>query len=171
MRSFFSDEDEIDLWKGVAAGVAGGVLASLIMEQFQGLWTKTAQTLRPKPASRAKPTTVKAADALSEKITGHKIPKENQELAGEAVHYAMGATSGAIYGLVSEVTPLATVGDGLAFGATVFVLADEVSLPLLGLSKPPQKIPILTHVYAFASHLVYGWTAELVRRAVRKALY
>jgi hypothetical protein len=41
---------------------------------------------------------------------------------------------------------------------------------VLGLSKPPIKYPVSTHVYALASHLVYGLTAELVRRNLRKAL-
>lgn len=165
-----NDADEIDLLKGAAAGVVGGLLASLMMEQFQALWMKSAKSFGGRKSGRSKPTTVKVADLVSKKITGHRIPRGKQELAGEAVHYAMGATSGAVYGLVSELTPLATFGDGLVFGSAVFVLADEVSLPLLGLSKSPGKIPWLTHVYAFASHLVYGWTTELVRRAVRKAM-
>jgi len=43
-------------------------------------------------------------------------------------------------------------------------------LPLLGLSKGPTEYPLSIHVYALASHFVYGLTAEAVRRAVRNAL-
>ena len=50
------------------------------------------------------------------------------------------------------------------------VLADELAVPAAGLSKPPKEIPLTTHVYALASHLVYGWITETVRRAVRRAL-
>jgi hypothetical protein len=49
-------------------------------------------------------------------------------------------------------------------------LADELAVPRAGLSKPPKEIPLTTHVYALASHLVYGWITETVRRAVRRAL-
>jgi hypothetical protein len=38
------------------------------------------------------------------------LPKKRKEFGGEAVHYAMGMTSGAIYGALAEVTPLATAG-------------------------------------------------------------
>ncbi|MEP6937518.1 MAG: DUF1440 domain-containing protein [Chthoniobacterales bacterium] len=170
-----SKSSEVDLFKGLVAGVAGGLLASLVMEQFQALWTKVGKKVqeaegeKPRP-SRAKATTVKAADAISKKITGHKVPKDKQTLAGEAVHYAMGTTSAAIYGTLAEFAPLVTVGEGLAFGTAVWLVADEASLPALGLSKPPPKIPLSTHVYSFASHLVYGAVTEVVRRAVREQL-
>ena len=41
---------------------------------------------------------------------------------------------------------------------------------VLGLSKPPTEVPVSKHVYALASHFVYGLTTDLVRRAVRSAL-
>jgi len=166
---------EADPFKGLAAGVAGGLLASLVMEQFQALWTKVSEKVQEaegvKPRrSQAKPTTVKAADVISKRVLGHKLPKDKQKLAGEAVHYAMGTTSAAIYGTLAEFAPVVTVGEGLAFGTAVWLVADEASLPALGLSKAPTKIPLSTHVYAFASHLVYGAVAEAVRRTVRSVL-
>jgi putative membrane protein len=63
-----------------------------------------------------------------------------------------------------------TSGAGLPFGAAFWLLADEVSVPLLGLSKGPTEYPVSTHVYALASHLVYGVTAEMSRRALRQVL-
>ena len=59
---------------------------------------------------------------------------------------------------------------GLPFGAAFWLLADETAVPLLGLSKGPTEYPLSTYAYALASHLVYGLTAEAVRRAVRGAL-
>ena len=49
-------------------------------------------------------------------------------------------------------------------------LADEVTVPLLGLSKSPTQYSISKHAYALASHCVYGLTIEVVRRAVRNAM-
>jgi uncharacterized membrane protein YagU involved in acid resistance len=51
-----------------------------------------------------------------------------------------------------------------------WLVADEVTVPLLGLSKGPSQYPLSTHLYAFASHLVYGMTAEYSRRALRQVL-
>ena len=38
-------QDDPDVLKGLVAGIAGGLLASLVMEQFQTLWTKAADAI------------------------------------------------------------------------------------------------------------------------------
>jgi len=82
----------------------------------------------------------------------------------------MGGTSGAIYGMAAELTPIATAGEGLAFGTTVWIAADNAVVPLLGLAKPPVQTPFSTHIYALSSHIIYGLVTETVRRAVRGVL-
>jgi hypothetical protein len=47
---------------------------------------------------------------------------------------------------------------------------DEGAVALLGLSKGPTQYPLSTHVYALASHFVYGVTTEVVRRALRRTI-
>ena len=170
-----SRTQEPDFAKGLFAGIAAGLLASFLMEQFQALWSKAARELNPtkgaeKSGAQEEPATVKVAQAVSEGLTHKKIPASKKAFAGEAVHYTMGAASGAIYGVVAELTPLATVADGMAFGASVWLTADNAVLPSLGFAKPPTQTPASTHVYALASHLVYGFVTEAVRRAFRRAL-
>lgn len=168
-----------NLWKGLAAGVIGGLAASFVMEQFQALWTKLAEGDKQKQngqqqasssSEEEEPANEKAAEAISESVFHHDLTKPEKKTAGEAVHYAMGATSGAIYGAMAEVIPEVAVGEGLPFGAAVWLLADDVVVPALGLSKPPTAYPASRHIYALASHLVYGLTTDLVRRGVRAVL-
>lgn len=182
-----------NITKGLAAGVAGGLVASLVMNQFQAIWGKLiegesrshgAQSLQQglpdhgisrelqkrgsdDPDDNA---AVRAGNAVAELVFDHKLTKPEKEMAGAIAHYAMGVTSGAIYGAVAELVPQTTVGEGLPFGAAVWAIADEAVVPALGLSKPANEYPLSTHVYAFASHLVYGLTTEIVRRNVRRAL-
>jgi hypothetical protein len=169
-----TDYGEIDLMKGLLAGVAGGLLASFLMEQFQAAWSAAAAAMRSSEKKhggrKPDPATVKAANLITEKVSGHKIPSEYKPIAGEAVHYGMGATSAAAYGVLAEMAPMVTLGDGVVFGTGVWLLADEVAVPAAGLSKPAREIPLTIHLYALASHLVYGWITETVRRAVRRAL-
>ncbi len=113
---------------------------------------------------------VRAASIVSEDVFGRRLMERDKEGAGAVAHYAMGVTSGAIYGVAAEMLPAATAGAGLPFGAAVWMIADEFVVPALGLSKPPTEYPPSTHAYALASHLVYGLTTEMVRRAVRRAL-
>ena len=168
-----TDYGETDILKGLLAGMAAGLLASFLMEQFQAAWSAAAPAMPPskkRGGRKPDPATVKAANVISEKITGRKVPKDYKPMAGEAVHYGMGASSAAIYGVLAEVAPIVTLGDGVGFGTGVWLLADEIAVPAAGLSKPAREIPLTTHVYALASHLVYGWITETVRRALRRVL-
>ncbi len=79
----------------------------------------------------------------------------------------MGATSGLIYGIASEIAPVSTFSFGLPFGAAVWLVADDILVPALGLAKPATEYPLSTHAYALSSHLVYGLTTDIVRRMVR----
>jgi putative membrane protein len=113
---------------------------------------------------------VRTGNAVSEFVFDHHLTKSEKEKGGAVAHYAMGVTSGAIYGAMAEVMPLATVCEGTGFGTAVWVIADEGLVPALGLSRETSEYPASVHVYSLASHLVYGLTTELVRHAVRKAL-
>jgi hypothetical protein len=181
-------DHDLSIWKGMVAGLAGGLLASWTMNQFQAAWTRIAegtekshgaQSMQPTQGSQGEQAqdtgeqddaTVETAKAISENVFGHELQESEKEPAGAAVHYAFGTLSGGLYGALAEVTPQVTTAAGLPFGAGVWLLADEVSVPLLGLSKGPAAYPASTHVYSLASHLVYGLTAELSRRAVRHVL-
>jgi putative membrane protein len=86
------------------------------------------------------------------------------------MHYVMGIGTGTLYGALSECTLEVTAGGGLLWGGAVWLLGDEATVPALGLSKSLAAYPASSHLYALASHLVYGMTAELVRRIVRRVL-
>ena len=161
-----------DVFKGAIAGLVGGLVASFVMSEFQALVTMLTEAEEKQKTKKKKeePATVKAAKQISEGVFGHNLTKNEKEPAGEAIHYAMGASSGLIYGVASEIAPITTVGLGMPFGTAVWLIADDVVVPALGLSKSPNAYPLSTHAYALSSHLVYGLTTDLVRRAVRKIL-
>ena len=177
-----------DVLKGLVAGLAGGLIASWTMNQFQAAWTRLAegaekshgaQSMQPTEGSKgnqgsdtAEPddATVETAKVISRNVFGHELKEHEKEPAGAVVHYAFGAVTGGFYGALAEVSPQVTMGAGLPFGAAFWLIADEVTVPLLGLSKGPTEYPVSTHAYSLASHLVYGVTAELSRRALRQVL-
>lgn len=188
-----NEAPEGDVWKGLAAGVVGGLVASVVMNGFQALLSRQfageershgAQSLqqgtprqgvgrelqaegKDEPEDDA---TERLANAISVAVFDHELTEQEKELAGTALHYAMGTTSGALYGAVAEVVPQATAGAGLPYGLAVWLVADEGIVPAAGLSKSPAEYPLWIHAYSLSSHLVFGLTTELVRRAVRKAL-
>jgi hypothetical protein len=180
--------DDQNILKGVVAGVAGGLLASWAMNQFQAAWTRAAggndkphgaQSMQPSEGSSGDQSqdakeqddaTVKTAKVISRNVFGHELQESEKRSAGAAVHYAFGTATGGLYGALAEISPQVTSAVGLPFGAAFWLLADEISVPALGLSKGPSEYPVSTHAYALASHLVYGVTTELSRRALRQVL-
>jgi putative membrane protein len=180
--------------KGMMAGAVGGLVASWVMNQFQALWSRMAYGVeRPHGAQSLQPgsprhgvardlqergrdresddAAVRTAVVVSDRLLGLELAeREKKEMAGAVVHYAFGVATGGLYGAIAELKPATTAGAGLPFGAAVWLIADEIIVPALGLSKPPTEYPPSTHVYSIASHLVYGLTTEIVRREVRRAL-
>jgi hypothetical protein len=113
--------------------------------------------------------TVKAAVAVAE-AAGTELNEEEKRAGGNAMHYAFGIVTGALYGATVEKWPAARAGTGMVFGAAVWVAADEVAVPAFGLSKPPRAYPARVHAMALGSHLIYGLVTELTRRALRRGL-
>lgn len=169
-----------DVLRGLAAGLIGGLVASWTMNQFQTLTSKLMKEMEKSRGGQKKKeeqdkkegddATVKAASAISEGIFDHKLTKSEKKVAGPAVHFALGTITGGFYGVAAELAPIISVGAGLPFGAVFWLAADEAAVPALGLSKPPTEYPLSAHASALASHLVYGLTTDIVRRAVRRAL-
>ncbi len=170
--SNFKPNDEKNLFKGIVAGAIGGLVASFVMTQYQNATAKFAETESDKKSNQkeSEPATVRAAEAVSEKLFDHQLEKSEKEPAGEAMHYLMGGISGAIYGATAELTGAASFAEGLPFGSAVWAIADDVVVPALGLSKPATQYSLATHAYALSSHWVYGLVTEIVRKQIRKAL-
>ena len=167
-----------NIWQGMLVGLIAGLVASWTMDRFQDVWIAVSppddQKKKENEADASEEgeasqddATVKAASAISAGLFEHKLTKAEKKIAGPAVHYAVGATSGIVYGIASEFLPEVTVGFGLPYGAAFWLVVDEGAVPLLRLSKPPTDYPASTHIYALASHLVFGATAEGVRRLLR----
>jgi putative membrane protein len=162
------------VWKGMLAGLAGGLAASWTMNRFQAGLSKLpvhqnggASDSRQVQGDDA---TVKAASAVSETLTHHKLAPDEKRMAGPVGHYVFGSTIGALYGAAAEIAPATAKAWGLPFGAAVWVGADEIGVPAARLSEPPNRIPASTHASALAAHLVYGATTDGVRRLVRAML-
>jgi hypothetical protein len=167
--------------RGLLAGAAAGLFAAWAMNHFQGLWSKVSEKLQhandeqqnqqqqqPKSSGESEDATMKAAAKIASLFFGRELSREEKKKAGLVVHYAFGAFSGAMYGLVSEYLPVARLGFGTAFGTALFLIADELSVPALGLSKSPGEYPLSSHLYGLASHFVYGVSTEAMRSGIRR---
>ncbi len=171
-----------ELWKGLVAGTAAGLVGTLAMTQFQNLWSKASEKLKANgnqqsssngSAQESEDATMKVAGNAAE-ATGHHLSHEEKKKAGLFVHYGFGTGMGTLYGTIVELGPRElrrhALLSGIGFGGMLFAGADEIATPALGLSGKPSETPASSHAYALASHIVYGLTAGAVCKAVRAAL-
>lgn len=153
-----------ELWKGIAAGLAGGLAGSWAMGVFHQMVSNRSGQ------GREEDSTVKAASAVSESVLRHRLTDGEKKWAGPAVHYAFGAVMGGIYGGLAERIPGAHPALGAPFGAAVYGGAHAGAVPALGLSKPLTRSSVREEAPEFAAHLVYGLTVGVVSRIARAAI-
>jgi hypothetical protein len=156
----FRKKREDKVWLSAVAGALGGLLGSWTMNQFQAGMVKLQ---KPQPKPQGEPATVKVAEGISQATMGHHLTPREKKQAEPLVHYGVGTLVGAVYGAMAAKVPVTKAGSGTVYGAAVWLVADEIGVPMAGLSKPPQQVPVEKHLEALASHLVYGLTVEGVR--------
>ena len=168
---------------GAAAGALGGAAASWAMVAFNHAIGGTENEPHPHDHRRQQaspndtdatisdePASMQVASAAARMATGRPLDEREKEIGGSLVHYMFGAAMGALYGAAAEYRRDTTALAGLPFGTGVWIAADEVGLPLLGLARKPTDYPLPRHLSAFASHLLFGLTTEVVRRQLRAAV-
>ena len=168
--------------RGILAGVAGGLAAAWVMNEFiagAGPSLQHAvqsdqenrQQQEQQEKSKDQPqedATMKTADALVNTVTGGQhLSWEEKQKGGPIVHYSFGALMGGLYGGLAEYSPAVRSGFGTVFGSLLFTGGDLLAVPALHLSGSPKDASATSYATPFAAHLVYGATTELVRRIVR----
>lgn len=165
--------------RGVLAGVAGGLVASWLMNVWgEGPGAALSKELETpeeqkhlSEMSDGEDATMKTADLLTSTATGGRhLTHEQRETGGPVVHYAFGALMGGVYGGLAEYLPIVRSGFGTTYATALFIGGDLMAVPALHLSKPLKEYPAASYAGSFTSHLVYGATTELVRRLIRVVL-
>jgi NAD(P)-dependent dehydrogenase (short-subunit alcohol dehydrogenase family) len=167
--------------KGILAGAAGGFVGTWAMSHAQRLWTRAADDRVPESAggkhdardwqerSEGQNANELAAQTLAKTLLGRCLTRDELRFAAPMVHYAFGTVIGALYGAYAD--RLRSHGaSGAALGTTLWLTADEIGMPLLGLSESTARRPLEMHLQSLAAHLVYGLTTEAVRKPARAAL-
>ena len=156
--------DDASIGKGIVAGAIGGFVASYLMNEFMALWARTANT---RESDRV--TTEALTQEMARRTIDRPFTRDELAVAAPIVHYGYGAATGALYGILSEFAPTNAFA-GAAWGTLIWILADEVVMPALGLAEPPRHRWSEARTQAFASHVVYGGATDIVSRAVRSKL-
>jgi len=162
---------------GIFAGAIGGLVGTWAMSEAQRGWTRAVDGDVPESAAgkhdardwqerhEHQNSNELAAQALARYLMGRSLTREELPVAAALVHYGFGAAVGAVYGAYAERRQ--SQGSGAGLGITLWLVADEIAMPLLGLSHPTTRRPLEMHLQSLMAHLVYGPTTEMGRRMVR----
>jgi hypothetical protein len=176
-----SRRDEADPLKGAIAGLVGGLVGTWFMSEYQGMWSRWVDGREPQSSggrhdardweekNEGDNANEQAAQAVARRTMGRELDERELEVAAPLMHYAFGGGVSAAYGIFAEHARWASSGVGTGFGTLVWVGADEIAMPVIGWSQP-RRYPLRDHLQSFTSHLVFGFTTELARRATRRLL-
>lgn len=159
------------LWRDLAIGAAAGAVGTWLMaptlKQLTKLQPSTAQRTE-REQSWDESATVKLAERVAEPL-GQELSRRDKQRAGTAIHWLYGTSWGIGLALLTRKLGRFPIASGLAFGATLWALGDELMVPALKLAPKPQHLPVTTHAKALGAHLAYGAGAELAMRGLRRA--
>jgi len=153
------------------------------MSEFQALWSRAVDGFEsPSAGGRhdardwqernegGENSNERAAQTIAKHTVNRRLTREELEAAAPLLHYLFGSVLGAVYGGLVERARPAPMLSGAAFGTAVWVGADEIAMPALGLASSNVDYPLEAHAQSFAAHLVFGLTTEVVRRGLRRAV-
>lgn len=164
---------------GILAGAIGGLAGTWAMSEAQRAWTHAVDGEVPESAAgkhdardwqercEGQNANEIASQRIAVRVIGRRLDRRELAVAAALMHYTFGAAMGALYGDIQRHKRDAT---GIGFGLMVWLFADEIAMPLLGLSdstvdRPPEK-----RLQSIAAHIVFGMTTEFARKAVQRRL-
>ena len=165
------------MYKGLIAGAIGGLAGTWAMSKAQRAWTRVVDGDVPESAggkhdardwqerSEHQNSNELAAQVLARYLLDRRLTRDELRVAAPLMHYLFGTAVGGVYGVYAERRH--THASGAGFGATVWLVADEIAMPLLGLSHSTTRRPVEMHLQSLMAHLVFGVATEMIRRSLQ----
>lgn len=166
-------------------GLLGGAAGLVAMELVRRVTAPLVQRRAPPPGADAgtarAPSAVgrhhgpdeSATDALGrivyENLAGHAPSPVAKRTLSWAVHIGYGLVAASIYAAARggrDRGIARAVAGGALFGAGLWLLGDELAVPLLGLSDKPTRYPVASHLQSLAQHLGFGVATAAATRAL-----
>jgi uncharacterized membrane protein YagU involved in acid resistance len=146
----------INLIKVVAAGIISGIVATKVKTIFEDNYPVRSSSTDSPP--------VVLANRLEKKINKRELSNTEKQKAETAIHWAFGVSISVLYCLLAERNKNAANGLGTKMGLALYALTHYSTLPVLKTEPWPHNNKPKYARNEFIGHIVYGCSAELVRR-------
>ena len=103
------------------------------------------------------------------RAAGKPLSRKQEKSWGLKFHQVFGLLTGLQYVALRKRYPKVGMGMGLLFGATFFLFADELLMPLLRWTPGPRAFSWKVHARGAVSHVAYGVAAEAAARLIDRA--
>ncbi|MBK8905013.1 MAG: hypothetical protein IPM53_27785 [Anaerolineaceae bacterium] len=181
-------------WKGFIIGAVGSVAGLMAMRWY---WENVAPSLNEKvdlggtdvypenldlddisqverhPDPEESPTAVLGSMAY-ERVTGSEPEtKETRTALSNLVHWGYGILQGGLYGAARAANGTnkgLDLSGGAAHGLGLWLLGDEVTVPMLGLQEGPTAVSPTGHLNRLGAHLAYGLATAATTQILRRIL-
>lgn len=189
-----SQHEEQNRWKGFLMGIIGGVAGLLAMRAY---WQQAAPKVRRNvdlggtdaypdqlalddisqvdrdPNAEESPTAV-LGSKVYEVITDHAPETEEvRTTLSYLTHWGYGLMQGGLYGAARAADGKGRGLDlrgGASHGFGLWLMGDEITVPMLGLQTGPTAVSPTTHINRLGAHLVYGVTTAAVTQLLLRLL-
>jgi hypothetical protein len=164
------------------AGAAGGAAGTFAMDSYlramksllpdgnQGKRKEHMVSLIGRKHEKGESSTAALGRMMYEAATGGRPSDQTRKTLSTAVHWGYGIDLGGAYGAFRGRKPKLDVLGGLVYGAGLWVLGDEIAVPLLGLAEGPRAHPKKIHAESLGAHLVYGITTAVATQLLRRII-
>jgi hypothetical protein len=105
---------------------------------------------------------VRAARKAARALGRGELTTPQKKQWGNRIHWSLGIGAGAAYGAWFALDRDASVVRALGFGASFFLIFDEILNWALGLTPGPRAFPWQAHARGLTGHLVHGLTTHAV---------
>jgi len=162
MHSRMKRKHDSDLTRDLVKGALAGIAATWVMGQVTTYLyeNESKQAREAEDEARGGRTAYGVAADKAASAVGQDLSDDQRKQAGSAIHWALGAGAGAVYGAMRHRVPAADAANGLFFGTAFWAVIDEGANAALGLTPGPTAFPWQAHARGLAGHLVFGVAAD-----------
>ena len=182
---------ERNRWKGLVLGMLGGIAGVLAMRAY---WQQVQQLTGHDPRKDYDQSDVPDTDVLDsvslvgthhrqgesstaalgrivyQQVAGKEPNQETKTALSYIIHWLISMFAGGAYGAARTASGVPDILGGATLGTTLWLLGDEMLMPLVGLTRGPTAYPPELHVHSWGAHMAYGLasatTTQLLYRLV-----
>jgi hypothetical protein len=168
----------------LAIGLVSGLIGTAVMDASQttvipavGSWVRSLRSVnsddeqqgsQPEPGPDDPDESLSSPEKAAKRgaaLIGIELDRDEIAAWGNRVHWLHGIQLGVPYQALAS---RPGIPSGIAYGAALWLLSDELMLWALGVAKAPTNYPLKVHLDALAAHCVYGAVVAIAARGLSR---